>query len=500
MPRQSIAKSTQWVLVGKVLATILQMVTNVFLARKLGPTEFGTFGLVNSIAITLSGIAGLGMSDAAYKFVAEYFARDRQRGEHYLRVILWTQLLLGSVFIAGAWLSHGYWEARVFPGAVSLKMVGLCLLLAWVNVFISFLLATLSGLQLFREVNLLSVLQYVVIISVVLWAVRWGAGGAVSAYLLGAVAVLGGGGFILAREGAAVFRPPALRDFADLRQVLPFSAPSWGTFWVVGPLITAASVYLASTPDGAHQLGLFNTANTLRSLIMFLPASIAPVIGTAIVQEGGVLGDPESYRRLLMNSYAALSFLGLGVLIVFLFAGDLAFKVYGKDFSGAYKAFIPLAVAGAITSLLPPLNYSLLAKSKMFWLLGLMFVKASLLFGLTKLLATDYGALGLAWATLAAEFLFCALNVEVGVWTKILPSVTRYIIYALCLAFGLLLTLAWVLPEKGRWAVALPLCLLSMVVVLHLHPPLAEQLTGAAPGFAKPFVRRSLRLMAEFAV
>jgi O-antigen/teichoic acid export membrane protein len=102
--RPSIVNSSKWVFAGTFLAKPIQLITNVFLARLLGPASFGVLGLATSMAVTLSLIAGLGLGDASYKYVAEYYSRDRSQGTRLASVIVWSATLFSSALFLVLWL------------------------------------------------------------------------------------------------------------------------------------------------------------------------------------------------------------------------------------------------------------------------------------------------------------------------------------------------------------------------------------------------------------
>jgi O-antigen/teichoic acid export membrane protein len=496
MSRPGIVKSSQWMLLGKVLATLMQMGVNVFLARRLGPAGFGALGLANTVALTMTGIVGFGLNQAGYKYIAEYQARDAAMSASYLGLIWWTQGILATVILLGMWFTRILWSDWVFPSGATQTLIALTLLLAWVSVFTAFFGATLSGFHLFREVNLLALLQQAAVIAAAALLVRLEASWTLLAYTAGALVFALAGGGLQWRANHRAFQWPARTDWRRLPRVFNFSAPFVGAFFIVGPLTTAASVYLAQTPDGATQLGLFNTANTLRNLIAFLPLSVMPVIGTAILQEGGALGDETEYQRLVLDAFMALGLLALVMLLGAVFCGDLLLKIYGNDYAQSFALFAPIGVATALSCLSAPVNYVLLAKDKVWWSLLLMVVKAALLLGLTRATARAYGAASMAWATLAAELVFCVLNVEAGIWLRGLLPGARRVVYGLCLAFGGLLALALGLPAAWRWALVAPLALACVAGMIRWHPPLAEQLANLAPALLRPWVRRSTRLVA----
>ena len=492
---QGIVKSSQWVLAGKAVGVVLQFFANVMLARWLGPAEFGVFGLINTVALTLSSIIGLGLGNAAYKFAAESGQHDRERVRHFLSLILWSQLWIATGFVILLWLARAWWMAKAFPTPLPAKTIVLCLLLAWLNVLAAFLTSALNGLRLFREQNLLNVLQYGVIIAVAWLLLHWGVSGAVTAYISATAAFSAIGILVLGRVDARFFLPPPLRAYLDLRQALPFSVPYLAVFLLLGPLTTAASIHLGSISNGLYQLGLFNIANTLKTALSILPITLSPVLGAAIVQAGGAHGSDDGYERLLRSTYAALSFLVVALLVGFMFWGDWLFAVYGRAYAQAFWVFLPLAVSAGIYALVIPLEYSLIAKNKVWAIPVFCAIKGLVLLGMTRWLAGSWGALGLAWASLAAELVYCVLNVEFGIFNNIIPAFVRPVYYLLnCLLLGLM-ALAWVLPDVWRWGLALPLGAVLAMVIIHLHPPLAEHLARITPGFARPLLVRSLRLV-----
>src|SRR5258705_3808555 len=159
MTRPSITNSSKWVFAGTFLSKPIQLLTNVFLARILGPASFGMMGLATSLAVTLSVIAGLGLGDASYKYVAEFYRADRTQGTRLASVIVWTTTLFSSAFFLLLWLLRGLWTHAVFPSSVSAEVIGLCLILAWLNLLFAVLAGVFAGLQRFREFTVLNVLQ-----------------------------------------------------------------------------------------------------------------------------------------------------------------------------------------------------------------------------------------------------------------------------------------------------------------------------------------------------
>lgn len=155
--RPGISSSTRWVLLGTVASKPLQLATNVMLARILGPASFGYLNIANATAMTLGGIAGFGLGEAASRFIAENFRRDRTTAIGFAALIIWLALAAGIAVFGAAWLLRDFWAARVFLGAAGEEVLALCLLLGLLNLLFSLSVNVFTGLQKFREVTALSV-------------------------------------------------------------------------------------------------------------------------------------------------------------------------------------------------------------------------------------------------------------------------------------------------------------------------------------------------------
>lgn len=99
-----------------MLNPLLQLAVTPILFRALGAELFGTWALLNAI-LAVSGVASLGLGEAATKFVALHHARnDPQRIEKVVRSILTIYCSLGglmgfSVWIFSKWLSSAVFSA-----------------------------------------------------------------------------------------------------------------------------------------------------------------------------------------------------------------------------------------------------------------------------------------------------------------------------------------------------------------------------------------------------
>ena len=75
--RQGVIRNTAYGFAFQVLGAVLAAITTVFLARALGPGDFGTYALAMSAGALLALPADLGISPSAQRFAAEH-TNDRR--------------------------------------------------------------------------------------------------------------------------------------------------------------------------------------------------------------------------------------------------------------------------------------------------------------------------------------------------------------------------------------------------------------------------------------
>ncbi len=495
--RPSIAESSKWVLTGTLLSKPILLVTNVLLARLLGPANFGVLGLATSMAVTLSLIASIGLGDASYKYVAEYYRSDKARGARMAAVIVWSTTTFSAIVFLTLWLLRTVWVHKVFPSSVSSLVIALCLCLAWMNLLFAVLSGIFAGLQNFRDFTILSLLQAIALAALASTLGFGGTVGALLAYVIGSALCIAWGLARLFRTDRALIGWPGLNSFRELKQMLNFSTPIWIGSFALSPVVTFTFILLARQPGGDSQLGIFNTANGLRMMIVILPSVIATVITPALIQEGGLSGDRDAFRSLLDKSFSAMALATIPLLIFCLFFSDLLLSIYGKAYAGSFRLFMPLVAAAAVGAVGAPLITVMMAKNKTWWSLFFGFLKSLLLIVLCFWWVPTHLATGLAWAFFFSEVSFYLIAFEFCIQGNTLSAELRSTFYSSTLAIGLLLMMALWLPSRLRWFSAIPLTILAGVYILRSQEDLAKWLPNIVPRALQPRAQKLLALIAS---
>lgn len=493
--RPSIANSSRWVFAGTILSKPIQLFTAVLIARLLGPAGFGVFGLATSMAVTLSLVAGVGLGDASYKYVAEYYRNDKKEGAQFAAVIIWSATAFATALFVALWLARRFWVSWIFPTTTTDAIIVLCLCLAWTNLIFALLVGVFSGLQRFREFAIMGLLQATAVAGLVLGLGFYGSEGALLAYVGGTSLCLVWGAIKLWFTDNAIFCWPGWDAFKKLKTILGFSSPIWVAAFALTPAITLAFAFLAHQPNGQHQLGIFNTANGLRVLVLILPGVISVVIAPTLIEEGGTHGDARVYSQLLEKAFSSLIFLTIPLLILALFLSDLLFLVYGKAYGDAFRLFMPLTASAAIAAIGMPVATVMLAKNRTWVSLGFGILKSVVLVALTLLLVPRHLGWGLVWAFCLSEIGYYVLAVEFCERTGAVSSLFRRGFYWTCFGVGVILALSLYLPPVVRWAVALPLTLASLFFLLRGKSEIGDWIAQLAPVKLKPGTQRLMRLI-----
>jgi len=163
----------------------------------------------------------------------------------------------------------------------------------------------LVGFGDFRTVAILNGVRGVCLCGLLVGGIEVGGvrGGVVGLVLAEAIAVLANQVALRRRLPESVAGPDRSVAWNELRQMGRFSALS-----LLGSIATMSAMWFANLvlvaqPDGYASLGVFNAAERWRQLLLFLPASLSPVILTMLSNLHG-RRDPDAYRRLFALNLA----------------------------------------------------------------------------------------------------------------------------------------------------------------------------------------------------
>lgn len=271
--RSSFVQAVGTTLLAQVSVAVFALLTNVILARALGPAGKGSLALVSLVINVAALVVGAGMGAASVYFVASRRMTVRQSSGILLAVGLITGCL-GALVVGGLAVSGVL--SGVLPGIpVGLLMLGLLALPLTVTA--DYFAGIAQGRQRILQLNLLAALRGFVVAAVtgiLLLATPLGVTGAVAAMILGAGVYLGGLAVLVNREGGTWV--PSWNTVA-IRRLLGFGLRAH-----VGNLVQffnyRLDMFLVNYFLGPAAVGVYTVAVLLAELLWYLPNAVGFVI------------------------------------------------------------------------------------------------------------------------------------------------------------------------------------------------------------------------------
>jgi O-antigen/teichoic acid export membrane protein len=393
-----------WSLFGAVLARGLTLAASVLAGRLLGTTGFGEVGMIQSTQGLFGVLAGAGLGLAATKYVAEYRTVDWAKAGRCITLATMIAIGLGSIASLGLFAFSSVIAVSVLKAPhleSELQVASGLVLFAAIN---GVQIGALAGLGDFRIMAFLGILRGVCLFAALTIGIVSGG-------------VMGGVIGLVVTEGISVIANQfALRRlFPDLWDGWRTTLTAWkeladlcrfGGLAVLGSMATMlamwfSNVVLVSQPEGYAALGIFNAAERWRQLLLFLPASVSPIILSMLSNLHGK-NDPAGYRQLLgVNLGVTAATVFVPTVVIMMFA-PLAMSVFGAEYQDGWLTLIILA-ASAVAAVLNNLLGQVLVSKGAIWSRVLLDIFMALVLALVSWqMVPEFRDKGLAWANLIA--------------------------------------------------------------------------------------------------
>jgi O-antigen/teichoic acid export membrane protein len=394
-------RSSGWLLFGSALARAATLGASVVVARIVAPAEFGQLTLMQTSVLLLGGLAGLGLSLAITRQVAEARTSDPNLAGRYLgsalaltvlgAAVVTGILLAGQTLFAGLLLGDRDLTALITAGAGAVAFTAL-------NAAIQ---AALLGLESFRRVSASQWLQGVgTALGLIVGAAVNGVTGSLVGLTLGQAVSAAVSFALLRRATMAAGVPLSYRLERDkLRRLWRIGLPTFAAFLAVASSLLAGQVILSHQADGYEEVGLFAISYRWHLAILFVPAAMVPALVPVITRLNARARHelPSLFRDSLQ---ATLLLLAMPALVIAV-ASPLLLGLSGEFYGDHPLPLILLAVAAVPAGLNNVLSSTSVGLGAMrAWLVSDV-VLAAVLVGTAAVLVGGLGATGLALAYLA---------------------------------------------------------------------------------------------------
>lgn len=318
-----------------VAGIMLALLLSIFLARSLGTTGFGYYGLAVLLPMLLAKFCDLGISTSNAYFLGRGSVSLRDAYRVTLR--LWWVLTIIGIFIAIFIVVFA--AERFFPGVPTIYLwIGVAtypILLAQ-----AFGISLLRGLQDFESYNAVLLIGSVLtlLLSIVfVWGFNWGVNGALIAFAAGWLV-----------QGVVAWRRAHRRQAQELDGVhfgrYAHAALSYGWKSQVSILLSFSmyrvDLFLLNAAINPAVVGIYIVATQLAERLWILSQAVGVVILPRLAQ----LDTDEAQRLrltpLITRWVTLLAFLGAIVMIVLGY--PFIVVLYGAEYARAYLALVAL--------------------------------------------------------------------------------------------------------------------------------------------------------------
>ena len=322
-----LASSAFLTFVTRGFGFVLTAVAGIVIARSLGPTGRGIYGLVTSTGLLFAAFSGLGISYAGI-----YLAGQKR----FERQVLLSNTLAWALVISSLWVTgvlvirafnHNFFDT-LGEGQLAVAVLGGGVILL-IAVTKDFLLAH-GDLWAFNAVQFAESISRLAFILAVLVLVGLTDTAAVGAWLLALIATAGIGVFSLARYVRIL---PAVNIKAFRAQV------SYGIRGYMGYVFQAANhrldVFFVAYFVGPAAVGYYAVGFGIAELLWELPLAL----GTVLFPKGAAL-DARSNSRIAASICRRTLFLtAMGIIVLLALGRFVVLVLYGSEFLPSLTAF-----------------------------------------------------------------------------------------------------------------------------------------------------------------
>ncbi len=386
----------------------------IYLARVLGAEALGIYALGMTIVGFFGLFSGLGLPQAAVRFVAAYSATEQWQRLYGFLSRAFVLLAVGNAVLAAAMLAIGPWLARSLYHAPALvPFLHLFALLLILGVFTTFLGQVLAG---YKDVALRTIITNFIgsplniVFAVALLSLGFGLRGYLLAQVASSVVVL-----VLLSVAGWRLTPRQAKWAPDIavpmeREVFWFSAAVFG-FNFLSFILSQTDIFLLGVFLDVRQVGIYSVAATLVAFVPVALQSVNQIFSPTIADlhargEHTLLGRLfQTLTKWILGSTVPLA------LVMIVFSKPLM-RLFGAAFEAGWLVLILGTLGQLVNAGVGSVGYLLLMSGNQARLIRVQVVMAVFMVAATLGLVRPFGIAGVALAAALTNALTNYLNLR----------------------------------------------------------------------------------------
>ena len=425
--RRRFVGGAKWLLIGSAVGRALSLAGTILAARLLLPREFGQLTYIQAAVTFVAGFALLGLNVAVTKSVAAARTESPSEAVQLIRLSLSIAVVSGGLFALGMFLFR--LEVARFLGSPELAdQLAQGSLAVAAGSTIAVAIGALNGLESFRAVAIVSSLRSILSSALMVsGAMLLGLAGAITGWAVGECIAATVAVFSVVRRSRTLgARSSSRGSTATWRSLRAIGFPAFAANVAVTLALVLGQRLLAQQPSGFQHVAQFNIAYRWSLAVLFIPASIAPILLPMLANlraEGAVTAFVRVLRTNLWLN-VGLTALPAAVLIVF---RDEVLGLSGSSYVAESATFVVLMIATVPIALNSVMSQAALSLDAIrAWLLSDLALAVTVV-GVARILVPDHQSLGLALGYALAYVVTCVVLVvplqrRVRGFTRIRPE------------------------------------------------------------------------------
>ncbi len=407
-PNGRLVRGVAWLFGGAIASRGAVLVASVIIARLLGVTAFGKFGMLQSTVATFQTFAAFGLGETATKYLAELRTSDPVRAGRIAALSSVAAMVAGLMF-ALVLFSFAPLIARSALRAPDLEpalQISAPILL--LGALSGAQTGALAGLEAFsasaKASTIVGLASFPMLVA---GAYIGGFTGAVWGLVLVAVLNWGANKLALNREvHRAGLQFTWHECWRELHVLANFSLPAVLGGMLVVPVHWLCTMLLARTPNGYPEMGIFNAANQWYQMLLFLPTLVSqaalPILANHI--GNGARHEALATLRLAVKANALIS---TAIALLLAAGSPLIMNTYGAAFRTGWPTLVIVVFTSVLLAATVPVGQFIAATGRM-WIGFAMNAGWAMAYVAFSSALVRYGAEGLAGARFLAYCLHAA--------------------------------------------------------------------------------------------
>ena len=414
-PTPSLARGSATIFLSTSLAGVLALLISIFVARRLGASDFGMYSILISVQGVALLLASFSVGTAIAKYVAEYRVRDEEQAlrlaKSGLVVVLLLASLVAAIYVAlSDVIGRGLYKE---PAIVHIIPFSALMVISFSMYSVS--VGIVQGCQKFRLMAIAQVafpLFSLILISLLLPLM--GIRGIFIGYFLSQLTVSAVVLIVLNRHEFRFFpaRLELHRKSVTVSMLFSFALPA-----SLGSLMVTPVVWIANTEltlnAGFEAMGYFAVAYVVYLSLVLIPNAISIPMMPRVSQL--TVGNHNEIERLVVKVLRTLSIALFPLLFAIALFSELVVEImYGSRFSASAKAVYLMVTASYFYSSCAVVGAMISGMGKMWLGLGLNIFWAAVFLALVFAGVPALGTNGLAMSYAAAYGVFLVFTILVS--------------------------------------------------------------------------------------